>query len=159
MESLTRTEWCSGRRSEAGESLIEVLIAVVIVGLTAAALLGALATTLTSSASHRSLANLDTAVKSYAETAKNQIELAPNPSYDPTVGCPGGGSYTVTSPPLPTNYTVTIQNVSDWNSAASPPTLDPLCTTPSSDIQVLHIVGTAPNGASQSLSVAVRNPN
>jgi large repetitive protein len=61
--------------------LIEVLLAVVVISLTAVALLGGLVTAITSSAEHRSLASIDTLLKSFAETAKYQIEEQPSPLY------------------------------------------------------------------------------
>jgi len=59
---------------EAGDTLIELLIAIVIISLSVTALLGMLITSLTSSAEHRSLADLDTVVKSFAESATYQIQ-------------------------------------------------------------------------------------
>lgn len=49
-------------------------MALVIISLCVVAVLGMLATALTSSAEHRSLATIDTVVKSFAETAKYQIQ-------------------------------------------------------------------------------------
>jgi len=59
---------------EGGDTLIELLIAIVIISLSVTALLGMLITSLTSSAEHRSLADLDTVVKSFAESATYQVQ-------------------------------------------------------------------------------------
>lgn len=66
--------------TDSGDTLIELLIAMVIIGLTVSALLGALVTSLAGAADHRSFATLDSLVKSFAETAKYQIQLQPNTS-------------------------------------------------------------------------------
>jgi type II secretory pathway pseudopilin PulG len=63
--------------SETGETLIEVLIAVVIFSLSVVALLGALVTSITSSSEHRSLASDDTVLRSFAEAAKYEIQMQP----------------------------------------------------------------------------------
>ncbi|HAM01854.1 MAG TPA: hypothetical protein DCQ30_06450 [Acidimicrobiaceae bacterium] len=70
---------------ECGDTLVELLIAIVIIALSVSALLGALITSLTSSAEHRSLANLDTVVKGFAEAATYQLELQPNRTDTATV--------------------------------------------------------------------------
>jgi Tfp pilus assembly protein PilV len=63
--------------SEDGDTLIEVLLAVVILGLSVVALLGALVTSITSSSEHRSLASDDTVLRSFAEAAKYEIQMQP----------------------------------------------------------------------------------
>jgi type II secretory pathway pseudopilin PulG len=65
------------RRPESGDTLIEVLVAVVIIGLTAVALMGTLTTTITSTAEYRSLATVDTVLKNFAEAIKDEVQLAP----------------------------------------------------------------------------------
>ena len=65
--------WRKGA-SEAGDTLIEVLIALTVIGLTATALLGAFTTTLSASAQHRNLASLDVVLKSYVEQVTSQLQ-------------------------------------------------------------------------------------
>ena len=62
------------RSVDAGDTLVEIMIAVVIIGISAAGILGGLAAVLGSSGTHRSLTTLDAIVKSFAETAKYQIQ-------------------------------------------------------------------------------------
>lgn len=65
------------RRSDAGDTLIEIIIAVTIIALAAGPLLGALVESIAGSAEHRALATLDTYMRSLAETAKADLELSP----------------------------------------------------------------------------------
>jgi type II secretory pathway pseudopilin PulG len=71
------------RFGEAGDTLVEVLIAIAVIGITAAALLGGFSTSIAASADHKSLSSLDTVLKSFVETATYQIQqqpIVPNPS-------------------------------------------------------------------------------
>lgn len=67
------------RRDERGDSLIEVLFAVVIIALAAGPLIGALLESIAASAEHRGLATADTLLKSFAETAVSEIQTSPLP--------------------------------------------------------------------------------
>ena len=67
-------------RDERGDSLIEVLFAVVIIALAAGPLIGALLESIAASAEHRGLATADTLLKSFAETAVSEIETSPLPT-------------------------------------------------------------------------------
>lgn len=64
-------------RDERGDSLIEVLFAVVIIALAAGPLIGALLESIAASAEHRGLATADTLLKSFAETAVSEIQTSP----------------------------------------------------------------------------------
>ncbi len=92
------------RRKEAGDTLVEVLIALAIIGLVTVPLLTTLGTALTASAQHRHLATFDTLLKSFADTATSELELAPPgtgyPSYS---ACPSASTYNILSPPTPTS--------------------------------------------------------
>ena len=74
------------RRDERGDSLIEVLFAVVIIALAAGPLIGALLESIAASAEHRGLATADTLLKSFAETAVSEIETSPLPKTTTTTG-------------------------------------------------------------------------
>jgi len=82
--------------SEQGDTLVEVLMAIVIISLTTVALLGGLVTSITASGEHQSLATIDSLMKSYAEEAKYQIELHPGVAGTPSgpiyQDCSGSGS-------------------------------------------------------------------
>src|SRR6516165_10030043 len=108
------------RSSEAGETLVEMLIAIVIIGIAVTAILGALLTSMTASTQHRGLAVEDTLLRSYAEQAKQQIELqtpTSSTSYQPSCQ----PSYSVSWPPagftVPAGYNVTITRIQYWTAA------------------------------------------
>ena len=82
------------RHADQGDTLIEVLVALVIIGTASVALLGGLLTTTTSSISHRKMATLDSVVASLAEAARSTIELQ------------GPGGYVPCSPGNPVTYQV-----------------------------------------------------
>lgn len=140
------------RRDEAGDTLIEVLIALAVIGLTAAALLGAFATSISASAEHRRLATIDTVLTGFAETATYQIQLQPSPLFQ--VSCPS--SYTLApSFTAPTGYTVAISSVQHWNGTSFTS-----CTTGSSTgPQLITATASGPSGSSDSLSFVVADPS
>lgn len=94
-------------RSEAGDTLIEVLVALIVIGLTCVAVLGAFATTLAATVEHRNLAKNDAVLRSFVETANYDIWLAPSPDYVP---CALAGDYSTiaSSYVAPTGFTVSL---------------------------------------------------
>ena len=70
----------NSERSEGGDTLIEVLIAIVVIAIGVVALLGALTTSITSSATYRSLATIDTVLKDFAEAVKYDVQQVPTAS-------------------------------------------------------------------------------
>jgi len=62
--------------SEAGDTLVEVLVAIVIIALTVTALLGALVTAITSSTTEQSLSTVDSVLNSFAQSAQFEIQQA-----------------------------------------------------------------------------------
>ena len=64
----------SGTDRPPGDTLIEILVAVAIIGISAAGILGDLAAAVGSSGTHRTLTNLDAIVRSFVETAKYDIQ-------------------------------------------------------------------------------------
>lgn len=62
-------------RTERGDTLVEVLVAVVIIGTSVTALLGALLTSTSASVTHRNTTSFASYVASFAETARNTVEF------------------------------------------------------------------------------------
>jgi type II secretory pathway pseudopilin PulG len=90
------------RRSDAGDTLIELLVAITIIGLSVAAILGGLASALGSSGTHRSLTNLDAILRSYAEVARYDIQMRPANQGGPLFWpCVPASYYVVASAPYP----------------------------------------------------------
>ena len=126
------------RRSEAGETLAEVLVTISILGLAVVIIVGALGTALRASAVHRDHATADTVARNAAETLKDR-KLAWNAS----------GSYSVSgSSGVNVNVTTLC-----WN-GDSPATF---ATCPNSDRGVQQLTVTASgNGATETVIVLKR---
>jgi type II secretory pathway pseudopilin PulG len=155
-----------GRQSEAGDTLIEVLIALVVIGLTATALLGGFSTSITASADHKSLATIDTVLKSFIENATYQIELEPavahsSPPIPMFTPCATTSSYPLTSTSTQSGvtYSATISSVQDWIGntwlPSSSCTLAMLPPPP----QLITAQVSASDGASESLPFVVTDPS
>lgn len=89
-------------RGERGDTLIEVLLAVVVLGIAGVALLTAFATAITASSQHRHLATLDASVRAASDQVISQVQQAENNVFGscPTTFVPNwqlSGSFTVTS--------------------------------------------------------------
>jgi type II secretory pathway pseudopilin PulG len=60
--------------AESGDTLVEILVAIVIIGLTIVSLMGVLTTSITSSAEYRTLATVDTVLKDVGDAIKSDIQ-------------------------------------------------------------------------------------
>jgi len=126
-------------RNERGDTLVELLITITVVGISFVALLSGLATAIRLSATHRGQANADVVLVSAAESVKNQSYVAcPDVtllSYDPTQG--------VTLPSGWSSSDVAITSVKGWNGTAfvSCPPID-------GKLQLITITATTPDGES-----------
>ena len=152
----TRTRAASERgvksKSESGDTLVEILIALSVIGVTAVALLGAFATSISASNEHRNLATLDTVLKSFAETATFQIQQQSNPLY---ASC--ASTYTL-NPPFspPANYSVAITGVTYWTGT----TFASSCSSGSPNPQQITATATNTSSGSQtSLNFVVADPS
>ena len=169
MRPLREPAGATGRvRSEAGDTLIEVLISIAILGITITALLGALVTTITSASEHRSLASLDTVLRSYAEQLKYDVQLQGTNSWfaqcatvsSPTTSPPQYEGHTITpaNQPPSAHYSVVVLNIKYWNDSTN--RFDATCSAlgDQSGFQLVTLQATAPNGVTEPLSVGVRTP-
>src|SRR6185312_17274429 len=106
------------QRSEVGDTLVEILIALAVMGITAVALLTAFATSISASAVHRSLTTEDTVLKSYVETAVYQIQQQPQPLFKQCAIADtyntGPNAVVYTPPASDSAFSVKISSVSYW---------------------------------------------
>lgn len=80
-----------GRRGDdRGDTLVEVLVAIVIIGLAATAILGSLLISISSSTQHWYLANDDTLLRSALDQIKQQVELPSQQSQSKFIDCSAG---------------------------------------------------------------------
>lgn len=165
-------------RTEAGDTLIEVLIGVVILAFCVTAIMGALTTTLASSGEHRSLAADETLLNSMAEQIKDVVELQSSPNWPggSSGDCPSGTLLawyqSTNNVPLPStltstgsNYPLTLTNApyvgytinltpAVWTNAGAWSSTCPSGTV--TGIQKVTIKVSAPTGVSQTVDVIVR---
>ena len=170
--------------SEAGDTLVELLIAIVIIAIAASAILGALTTSITSSTEHRNLSLDDTLLKSFSENVKYQIELqsktASTPYYEDCNAASNTPAKVLTDykklvpgwsapyPPAfagyPAGYAVMITDVQFWDtqtgsfdvSGAANGTCN---NSNASGIEMITVTVTDPTGEHLSLATVVRNPD
>jgi len=135
------------RRREQGETLIEVLIAVAILGIVAVALIGGLTTVLAGSSSGRQSAHADQLLRSFASGASAEAEEMP---WD--TGCP--------VPPVPASTLALAASL-----GFQPPTLSVAalpkgdCSLPNPGIErITLIVAPQAGGSTSSLEIWVRQP-
>jgi type II secretory pathway pseudopilin PulG len=122
-------------RDDAGESLIEVVMAMLVLGGAIAALLASVTTAVNSSRTHRNLVRTDTVMRNYAEAIKVAVRD----------GCDGGTSGG--------NYAVSY-SAPDFSFATSDPTN--ACPAAGAPIElVLSVSGPA---GTKSMQIVVRRP-
>lgn len=127
-------------RNEVGESLVEILIALVIIGIVVSALYASFATASTASKSHRDLVTADAVLRNSAEATKSAVRTS----------CSNGGTTYSVSYSAPAGFTApaSVANQScPPKSVAEPSVLSPLTLTV-----------TMPNGTQKTLSIVVRTP-
>ena len=129
-------------RGDEGESLPEIVIAMVLLSVTFSGLLAAIATAATSSKTHRDLATVDTVLRSFAEQAKLDVR---------TQCVPTAVTYTLHQPPdLPAGYSVSPLGAGQPCPATKTVTPNTLPPVP------LEV--TAPDGSKKTLLVVLRAP-
>lgn len=144
----------SVKHDEQGDTLIELLFAVVIISIAVASLMGALITSISSAGEHRALAGDDTVLKSFAEAYKQQIEDAQTVAFVPCDSTAYGVSFTA-----PSGYTVSQKSIAYWNTTQSDFVTTSCSTTPTDEgVQLITIVAQGPSKFTQSLSFVIRKP-
>jgi hypothetical protein len=150
-----------------------MLIAIVVIGIAVTAILGALLTSITASTQHRGLAVEDTLLRSYAEQAKQQIELQPPTLADPAAGVAAASplydpscqasyldqAHKVNWPPagftVPHGYNVNISEVQFWTGSGF---VDSAKCQSDTGLQLITLTASGPSGLTQKLSLVVRKP-
>ena len=117
------------RRSEAGDTLVEILITLAVIGIAATAIMLAFATSISGSGSHRNVATMDTMLRTASAEVSAAIQAQPSTQF---TACSGANTINQNLPgsiPLPDpNYTASITSAQYWNattasfsSAVTPP--------------------------------------
>jgi len=151
---------CSAhRRSDAGDTLVEVLITIIILSVTGLALLEGFTTTLTGSAQYQSLAGNDVVLRAAAESAFSMIEQQAVPAYSPCA-VPKTYNDLAGTPPYgaPSGYTATITAVGYWNGTdfTGP---QPACNASPAPQLITMVVTKASNSTTEQTQFVVNNLN
>jgi prepilin-type N-terminal cleavage/methylation domain-containing protein len=127
------------RYNDRGDTLIEILMAVVLIGVIFSGFVIALETNSTTSSEHRNLVTADALLRDYAEATKAAVR------HDCNVASP-------------TTYATTTTSVAGirFNSASTPAGQN--CPAPTTVQRVDLTVTVLPNGPSRTLSIDVRTP-
>jgi prepilin-type N-terminal cleavage/methylation domain-containing protein len=135
---------------EAGFSLAEVLVTVVIVGIAFAAILGGMVTSIVVSDVHRKQASSDALARSAAEALKDQAVAY--------VNCAAPNDYNAALPPAPAGYNVSVSSVQYWDGTSSDPvTYSGSCPSPDMGMQLVTVVAGSGDGrASETLEFVKR---
>ena len=110
-------------RSERGDTMVEILLALIVLGLTSVALIVAFSTTLSASAEHRTLTSADIAINDYTQAVTAGIEAnqdlftCPTPALSATANAAYYNTELAISSPAP--YSPTITAVQYWNTSTS----------------------------------------
>lgn len=102
------------RGEDKGETLVELVVAIAIIGIAAVAILSGLLLSVKASALQRNQASGGAYVRSFAEAIQNQVDAA---GYA-TCGSAGATYQGVAVPDLPSDYTRTVTAVQSWNGVA-----------------------------------------
>lgn len=132
-----------GERRDGGETLIEILLTVVIVGLTFGALFAALAGAGNAGNAQRTSVQSDVVLRNFAEATKAA-----------TAACVVDGRYTVTYPErLPTGYSLSVEGIGAGPGAG----VGSRCPRVSAP-EVLKLTVTPPTGPSATMEIKVSTP-
>ena len=134
-----------------GETLVELMIAIAIIGIAAVAILGGLILSVKTSTVHRNEATGGAYVRSFAEAVQNHVDA------NGYTACGSAAStyQGVTVPDLPAGYTKTVTNVQSWTGSAWGS-----CTADGIQRVQLSVTSTgdASHRATETLTVVLRRP-
>lgn len=138
-------------RDERGESLVEIMVAVVILGIAAVAMLSGLWMSVKASNQNRNEATGGAYVRSFAEAIQNHIDSSGYASCGAALATYQG----VAVPDLPGSYTKAVANVQSWNGSAWA-----ACTADGIQRVQLTVTsdGDATHRVSETLTVILRRP-
>ena len=123
------------QRNQRGDSLIEIIISIVVIGLVVSAVVAAISTSENGSASHRELVTADTVMRNYAEAVKQAVRSTCTSS---------GGTWSTSSFSQTAGYPA---------STPSSHTCPGVTTTAVATVNV-----GLPNGTTKTMDIAVRTP-
>ena len=130
-------------QGQQGETLVEILIAIVLIGAIVGAYFASYSTSAMGSKAHRDLVTADGILRSYAESVKQAVQ-------DPTNGCGNSSVTTFTAA-----YVVPPEFSGDYSVSSTPSVVGQACP-PKTSVQNEHLVVTLPDHSTRSLDIRVR---
>lgn len=119
-----------------GDSLIEIIIAIVVIGLVVSGITAAISTSENGADAHRQLVTADTVMRNYAEAVKLAVRTSCTPS---------GGSWTATYPgTMPGGFSVNTLSGQSCPGVASPTSVVIQVQLPNSTVKSMNIVVRTP---------------
>jgi type II secretory pathway pseudopilin PulG len=148
---MRRARWADDR----GETLVELLVALLIMGTALVAVVGGLATAIVMSSVHREQATVATHMNTYAAQIQGDIAASPT-LYD--VSC--SASYPSYTPNPAAPYSGSVTKVQYWDAAASPPAFVASCPGGvDRGVQLVSLEVHSNDGrVTRSLDIVVRKP-
>jgi type II secretory pathway pseudopilin PulG len=151
-----------GVRSDAGDTLVEILVTLAVIGITVVAILSAFATSISATAEHRDIAAGDTVLRTFAEYATYNIQQKSSPffttcaatgAYDSNVVTPFNaylaGLHTTDPQNRQYTYTIKIYNINNLGTCPATSSIPP---------QEIEVSATPPSGATDYLTFMVVSP-
>ena len=137
------------RRGQRGETLLELLVTVTIMGTAFVGILAGVGVTFSATDSHRQQATGETVIRDYAERIQDPVDTV-------YVDCATTANYPnpITGFTLPTGWTASVTKVSAWQ-GDSPPTFGVSCPTAGQGIQQVTLTVKSPTGAHQAIETVV----
>lgn len=153
---MVRGEGMRQVRHEGGETLVETLLAVMLLGILATGIVGAMASTVTVSDFDAQQSGAETVLRSYAEAwdRTTYATCTANQSTNPYGSTPPSG-FTA-----PSGYTATVSSVTFWNGTSTAPAVFGATCPGGGDVglQSLALQVTPNRGPAQSLTIQKRKP-
>jgi hypothetical protein len=141
------------RRSEAGDTLLEVLFTLLVIGLCSVALITAFSTSVSASAEERYLVTINTVVRSTSEWVFAQFQQTSSP-FDPTCTA-SKANYPTIIPSAPVGYAAKISSVQYLQNGV----FGPSCTAGSTSPQLITITVSGPGSSGGTNSFVVQDVN
>lgn len=124
------------QRDQRGTSLIEIIFAIVVIGMVVSAITAAISTSENGSVAHRQLVTGDTVMRNYAEAVKTAVRTSCTSS---------GGTWSATyPPPLAPGYSVNALSGQSCPNVSSTATVTLQVTLPNTTTRSMYIVVRTP---------------